>query len=89
VLIIHDFARVAANMFELALQLVLNGYVCMLVDMEGMGYSGGTRVTKMSLENWQHQISAMVLKTDPALPMYFAACGYGSLALTNYLHLNP
>ena len=45
VIILHDFARTSAHMFELALQLVLNGYVCLLPDLEGQGYSTGIRVS--------------------------------------------
>ena len=50
----HGFAQCSDIWFETALQFALNGFIVHLIDFEGFGYSGGRRVTGLTVERMHY-----------------------------------
>lgn len=55
---IHGLAQCSDVFFELALQMCPNGYELVMIDLEGYGFAPGTRVSKLSIEQFEHQVAA-------------------------------
>ena len=48
--IFHGFGQCQDVFFETALQYALNGFIVHMIDFEGFGYSGGKRITGLTIE---------------------------------------
>jgi pimeloyl-ACP methyl ester carboxylesterase len=57
---VHGFAQCQDVFFEAALQFALNGYYVYLVDLEGFGFTGGTRVNRLTIDKFHHQINTLL-----------------------------
>ena len=51
---VHGFAQCQDVFFEAALQFALNGFYVYLVDLEGSGFSAGSRVNRLTIEGFHH-----------------------------------
>jgi acylglycerol lipase len=87
--LMHDFGRCSDTLFELAIQLALNGFVVHLIDLEGHGYSAGNRVNNLTIEKFHGQIANLLTHVDPELPCYLLGHGVGALAVNTLLRMNP
>lgn len=61
IVLVHGFAQCSDVWFEAAFQLALNGYVVHMIDLEGFGYSAGSRISKLSVEKFHHNITTILL----------------------------
>lgn len=86
---IHGFAQCSDVYIEGAFQYTLNGFIVHLVDLEGYGFSSGTRVSGMNIENFHHQITAVLKEASDDLPCFLFGHSMGGLAVSSYLGLNP
>lgn len=50
----HGLAQCSDVFFEIALTLALNGYFVHMIDLEGSGYTAGSRVSGLSIEKFHH-----------------------------------
>lgn len=84
----HGFSQSQDVFFEMALQFALNGFLIHLIDFEGYGYSGGPRVSGLSIGQMHSQITSLLTQARPDLPLFILAHSMGNLILNTYLHLN-
>ena len=52
--LVHGLAQCSDVFMEMALTLALNGYFVHMVDLEGAGYTAGSRVNGLSVEKFHH-----------------------------------
>lgn len=57
---VHGYAEYSDNFFELAYQFALNGFDVHLFDMEGFGYSAGTRWHGPSIQSIHYQMTTLL-----------------------------
>ena len=57
---VHGFAQNSDAFFEMALQYALNGYHVFIVDLEGHGFSGGTRIVHLTIDSFHHSVSTLL-----------------------------
>lgn len=85
VCIVHGFAQCSDTFFETALQLALNGYVVHLVDLDGSGYSAGSRICGLSIKSFIHNVATLLLQVDQALPVYLMGHSMGGMIINQFL----
>ena len=71
------------------MQLALNGFEVNLVDLEGWGLSGGTRIAKLTIEEFYHSVATLLEQANPDLPCFLFGHSMGGLTITNFLGYNP
>ena len=73
----------------MAIHLALNGFIVHLIDFEGFGFSGGKRITGLSIEAMHSQCTSLLTQVLPDLPLFLMGHSMGCLALNTYLGINP
>jgi alpha-beta hydrolase superfamily lysophospholipase len=73
----------------MALHLALNGFHVFMVDLEGHGFSGGTRIVQLSVEQFHHSVSVLMEQVPEDLPCFLYGHSMGGLTVNTYLGLNP
>ena len=81
----HGFAQCQDVFFEIALQYALNGFVVHLIDFEGQGYSGGKRISGLTIERMHLQVTSLLTLTDQSIPLFLYGHSMGCLILNTYL----
>ena len=51
---VHGFAQCQDVFFEAAIHFALNGFYVYLVDLEGFGFSAGSRINRLTVEKFHH-----------------------------------
>ena len=87
--IVHGFAQCSDAFFEIALHFALNGFRVHLVDLEGHGFSGGTRIVRLTIDQFHHSVTTLLQQVDPNLPCFLMGHSMGGLTVNSYLGLNP
>jgi alpha-beta hydrolase superfamily lysophospholipase len=73
----------------MSIQYALNGYHVFMVDLEGHGFSGGTRIVHLTIDNFHHSVSTLLEQVPEDLPCFLFGHSMGGLTVTSYLGLNP
>jgi alpha-beta hydrolase superfamily lysophospholipase len=60
-----------------------------MVDLEGFGYSDGSRVNGLSIEKFENQVAAVLAHVDPKLPCFLMGHSMGGLTVNAFLGRNP
>lgn len=69
--------------------MALNGFVVHLVDLDGFGYSGGTRVVGLSIDRYHHNVATALIQAGADLPCYLLGHSMGAMVVNTFLDQNP
>ena len=86
--IYHGFGQCSDGFFETAIHFALNGFIVHLIDFEGFGFSCGTRISALRVNNMHRQVTSLLEQVRPDLPLFLMGHSMGCLALNSYLTLN-
>lgn len=69
----------------------MNGFIVFAIDLEGYGYSAGSRITNLTVDKFHHQVSTLLFHAgeNAELPAFLLGHSMGCLAINTYLHHNP
>lgn len=73
----------------MAIHLALNGFYINLVDLEGYGFTGGTRINRLTINKFHAQVNTLLEQVKPNLPCFLFAHSMGGLIINSYLGCNP
>ena len=85
---VHGFAQCSDVFFEAAIHFALNGFFVYLIDLEGFGFTGGTRINRLTIEKFHIQVTALLEQVKPDLPCFLFGHSMGGLTVNNYLDCN-
>lgn len=86
---VHGFAQCQDVFFEAAIHFALNGFYVYLVDLEGFGFSAGSRINHLTVEKFHHQVNTLLEQVKSDLPCFLLGHSMGGLTINSYLGFNP
>ena len=87
--VFHGYGQSHDTFLEMAMHYALNGFIVHLIDLEGFGYSGGGRVSRITIESMHLQITSLLTQVRPDLPLFLFGHSMGCMVLNTYLTINP
>jgi len=60
-----------------------------LIDFEGFGFSGGKRISGLTIEAMHRQVTSLLTQVRSDLPLFLKGHSMGCMVLNTYLALNP
>jgi alpha-beta hydrolase superfamily lysophospholipase len=60
-----------------------------MIDLEGFGYSAGSRITNLLVERMHHQVTTILTQVSPDLPCFLLGHSMGGMVINGFLGLNP
>jgi alpha-beta hydrolase superfamily lysophospholipase len=86
---VHGFGEYSENYFELAYQFGLNGFDVHLFDIEGFGYSSGSRFRGPNIQSLHFQMTMLMNQFKEGVPTFLYGFSMGCMIINTYLLANP
>ena len=85
----HGFSECSDTWFEMGYQLALNNFDVHMVDLEGYGWSAGTRGKGPKIPNLHFNVTVLIEQFREGVPTFLWGNSMGCMVLNTFLLQNP
>jgi acylglycerol lipase len=86
---VHGFGECSDGFLESAYNYALNGIAAHLIDLDGFGFSGGSRIERLYIDVMHFNIIAMMAQFEEDLPTFLYGNSMGCMVINTFLLRNP